>query len=133
MSGEFFAAGGPGFFTISSLLSPSEVDGLAQLVNAYIVAKGPLLRPYGLGDQGGWYVADFVSDARLAPIYHALHGRARLHAALRDTFGGRGARYKILSRNDIYTDRHSEWHMDKLHGPFSWYIGGASSVRADAP
>ena len=126
----FFGGGSDGYFTLHGVLAPAQVDGLARRVDSYISAhasawRRSLLRPYGLGDQGGWYVADFSADDALRPILTALHGSRRLHAALTDVFGGpHDERYRILSRKDIYTDRHSEWHLDKLHGPFAWYMGG---------
>lgn len=115
----FFNVGSRGYMMLPGLMAPSEVDSLAQQVDQYIASGGRMLRPYGLGNRGGWYVADF--QLALPRVYAALHGRRRLHAALSDIFGG--PRYRVLARNDLYTDLHTDWHLDKLSGPFTKYLG----------
>ena len=78
------------------------------------------MRSRALGQKGGWYVADFPSEPRLAPIYAALHGSRGLHAALRRAFGGRS--YRVLSRKDLYIDRDSQWHFDRLHNQYASFV-----------
>ena len=74
----FFNVGSRGYMMLPGLMAPSEVDSLAQQVDQYIASGGRMLRPYGLGNRGGWYVADF--QLALPRVYAALHGRRRLHA-----------------------------------------------------
>ena len=89
--GTDFFVGGDGLRVVPRVFSRGELAAHAARVSDYVRRGGRLLNRGGLlGTQaGGWYVSGWNEDPLLAPLGDALHGSARLHAALREVFGAR--------------------------------------------
>jgi hypothetical protein len=103
-----------GFTILSSTLSEHEVESMAATIYGYIERNGALVRPYGLGDSGGWYVADFPREASLRPMLTAVDSKRALHRVLGCVLG---EAYTLLSRNEFYVSRWAAWHMDTVWEP----------------
>lgn len=118
-----------GYFVLPQLLQEKEVDAMRHSVDqllrngatpigghpAVLVGKNLFGR-----SKGGWFVADFPAEPRLAHIETTVDAKSQLHDALRDALGGDG-RYQQLARRDLHVDYSTGWHQDSLHGELLAY------------
>lgn len=121
-TGFFFE--GDGAVVVPGCFDARAVDAHAERVHDYLASDGPLSTHGGLLGHvsGGWYLAGWNTDARLAPLAAMIDGSAALHRRLRSVFGGAGY-VGPLSRADMLVDRRSDWHVDKAHSEFAPFMG----------
>ena len=121
-----------GYFVLPRLLDTKEVDAMRHSISqllrngatpinghpAVLVGKNLFGR-----SKGGWFIADFPAEPRLAHIEATVHRKSQLHDALRDALGGGDGRYAYqqLARRDLHVDYSTGWHQDSLHGELLAY------------
>ena len=103
-----------GYSLLQSVLSNEDITTMRSSIISYIDSDGALLRPYGLGDFGGWYCPDFPREKSLSHILAIIDGKRALHRVLEQVLG---KTYDLLSRNEFYVSRFALWHMDTVWEP----------------
>ena len=110
-----------GFTILPQLIRPQIIDGFAASIRAHLEnnAIGERHKHLMSGDAyGGWYLPGFAQHENLRHIFESIVDRTpRLKEALQSILG----EHRPLSRNEIYVDRFTDWHIDALYNSLASY------------
>mmetsp|Transcript_9885 Transcript_9885/g.20990 ORF Transcript_9885/g.20990 Transcript_9885/m.20990 type:complete len:480 (-) Transcript_9885:25-1464(-) len=110
-----------GFVYVQSVFPKDVIDSFASKIDSYVKNRGKMAQQFA----GGAVIPDFRKDPYLADIFEAVHTNEKVHAAMRQIFGGRmghgKGQYRFLSHNDIGMNVKSAWHKDRLSGIYRGY------------
>ena len=132
-----------GFVVLRNVFTTEEIVAIRNTVVTYLkqnvrtsesseAGSSQLRRRISMIDMGGWYIADFpAASAALSKVFSDYLGMRRIQAVLHDLFGS--SDFSALTRNEVYIDWSSQWHMDALHADLKLYNAGLPDVWKRLP